>query len=812
MSNGLSYKKEDINYAIVEETRPPIYTAIKYWGKKPHNIWREYIKNYTPENGICLDPFMGSGIAFFEAIKTKRKVIGFDINPLSSFIIEVLTAHFDKKSFSLEVKNIIEFVNQDSIYKKSYTTPARYGCGYSIVQHFKWESGKIYQIGIMPNESEKDNIKEKKYISTPINYDFELLDFLINLDIPFVYPDEPFPPSPSFSANFINVIGGNNFSNLWTKRNLYVISLIFDRIRKINDITLQKQVIFGFIQMLHLTTKMSVPRRENAKRDFSTSWGRSAYIYSNRQMEMNPLLVFESSCFGKQSAESVLSMAREYLDLDKIKIKKVDITNKDKNNKSFSAKYGTIDICTIDQYIPEKSIDFIITDPPYGGLVQYLDLSYIWLSWLKEIDKKYLPNFDAEITVKKGKVDLSLYQKRFTHALRQLRSVLKDSGKIVFTFHNKDLKIWNSFLHSIKEAGFFIEKIIHQQNRRTGESVVANPYGTSGTDFYIRCVKSRLFSFDNDQEAFSSLVVKTAIDIIAKRQEPTPYQILFNGILAEISQNGFILDNVDASVHKVLSKHIGVIFKIEDNFESLAGAFWWFLSPQEYIINIDKPLSQRVEETIFALLRRRHAVTFDDILGEIFIKYPNGYTPDTKRINCLIKKYATQPSGKWIYNKSIETQITEHTKIIKLLLDIGKKLNKKTFVGKREQWETISGIKLSTYTDYQNLDFLDTTFDTRQRLEMVDAIWINNNIIEAILEVENSTDFISALSRASNSDSKIPKIMIIPDKRHNELLSYKDKMFIDTFRSHNWKYILYSDVEKLSSAANPNIELFLKML
>jgi hypothetical protein len=27
-------KREELNYVLVEDTRPPIYTAMKYWGKK----------------------------------------------------------------------------------------------------------------------------------------------------------------------------------------------------------------------------------------------------------------------------------------------------------------------------------------------------------------------------------------------------------------------------------------------------------------------------------------------------------------------------------------------------------------------------------------------------------------------------------------------------------------------------------------------------------------------------------------------------------------------------------------------------------
>ena len=45
-------KDKDINNALVESKREPIYTAMKYWGKKPHNIWATYIDTYTGENGV----------------------------------------------------------------------------------------------------------------------------------------------------------------------------------------------------------------------------------------------------------------------------------------------------------------------------------------------------------------------------------------------------------------------------------------------------------------------------------------------------------------------------------------------------------------------------------------------------------------------------------------------------------------------------------------------------------------------------------------------------------------------------------------
>ena len=263
---------------------------------------------------------------------------------------------------------------------------------------------------------------------------------------------DKFYNSPSFSANFIECIGGNRFADLWTKRNLYVISKIFNHYRT-HMMFIKKQLLLGFIKTIHLCTKMSVPRRENADRGFSTSWGRSAYICAARQMEMNPLLVFYGSCFGKQSVESSLVDIKEYL--GKIpKILYVDKSNKSSKSKNFDIKYGIVDINTITDFIEEDSIDFIMTDPPYGGLVQYLDLSTIWLIWLKKFDQRFAPNYESEITVKRNIQDINTYKIKFQNGIKNLFKVLKADGKIVFTFHNKDIKIWNAFLNAIALVRF----------------------------------------------------------------------------------------------------------------------------------------------------------------------------------------------------------------------------------------------------------------------------------------------------------------------------------------------------------------------
>ena len=634
---------KDIDFALVEDKRPPMYTAMKYWGKKPHNIWNEYISAYTNKGDTILDPFSGSAIAAFEAVKCGRKAIAFDINPLTSFLIEVYSTNFNEEIFAKKVNEIYRKINSDPIYiKYNHTSCKICGCKDAIIQHSKWESGSLYQVGVVCFNC------GERYLENPTEDMIVTAEESKKIEIPYAYPKDKFYNSPSFTKSFIDGIGGDSFDRIWTTKNLYTLSFIFNEIMNEKNNELKIQLLFGFIQSIHLCSKMCVPRRDKSNRAFSTSWGRSAYICSKRQMEMNPLLLFKNNCLGKQSVQSAMNNVVQHL--GKVpKSKYISKANKKSQPKDYDILYGIIDINTISDYIQEESIDFIITDPPYGGLVQYIDLSYLWLVWLKEYDKKYLPNIDAEITVKKEIQELETYQRKFTNGIKNLYRVLKPNGKIVFTFHNKDIMIWNAFLLSISEAGFKIEKVIHQQNRRTGESNVANPYGTSASDFYIRCIKSTYVEkIKTTKDEFENFVVDRAVKIISARFEPTPYQILFNGLLSEISRAGFELENFDENIHHFLEKHVGTTFTITKSDEA-HGNLWWLINVEELPKNIT-PLSSRVESTVRHLFRNKVSLSFDEVLAEIFINYPNGLTPDIRKIDVYIKKYAYKSGEKWIYN------------------------------------------------------------------------------------------------------------------------------------------------------------------
>lgn len=773
---------------------------MKYWGKKPHNIWREYIAHYAPSNGVFLDPFAGSAMSAFEAVKAGRKAIAFDINPLTSFIIEVISSEYNHTDFSNAVEDLIESVSDRPIYKHHYKRECPKCLGNAEVINWKWEAKTLYEIGL---ECTHESKKTDRFLLTPNASDHTLAESISNLKTEDWYPKDSFPESPSFSSSFIDCIGGNDFSSLWTKRNLHILAALFSEILKVENEVLKKQLLFGFIQTLHLCTKMCVPRREAANRAFSTSWGRSAYICASRQMEMNPLLLFRSSCLGKQSVQSAIAGAQEYIG-KRPKLLYIDSSNRSNRSTNFDIKYGTIDINALTDYLDPESVDFVMTDPPYGGLVQYLDLSLLWLTWLQKYEKRFTPNLDVEITIKGTTIDLSMYQRRFENGIRNIFKVLKPNGRAVFTFHNKDIRIWNAFLNAITMSGFQIEKVTHQQNRRTGEANVANPYGTSGTDFYIRCVKSQSLDLKNTAAQFEHFIIQKAIQIIAQRSEPTPFQILFNGLLAEMSIAGFNIQDFDKNVESILKSAVGTVFT-HTNSDGAAGNLWWFVNPAEYITFPDRQLADRVEETVVALLRRHVSVNFDEVLSEIFITYPNGLTPDIKSVKAILEKYANQANGRWVYKGGeVEAAFTKHTEALHTLVEIGKKLNYKIYIGKREQPETYESRPLSSYADITRLDFIEDS-EKRKRIEMIDMLWLDDkNTIVVAIEVENSTNFTSGIQRASNLNEGVKKIMIMPDSRTAEFNSLKDPLFTDNFRKYNWSYMFYSDINRLKSARSLN--------
>lgn len=114
--------------------------------------------------------------------------------------------------------------------------------------------------------------------------------------------------------------------------------------------------------------------------------------------------------------------------------------------------------------LPDRSIDVVVTDPPYFDNVMYSELSDFFYTWLRLALKDQYPEFEPELTPKKEEIvkapgrgkDSKSYLAGMTRVFRECHRVLKDDGLLIFTFHHKDDEAWAVVLRALLDAGFYI--------------------------------------------------------------------------------------------------------------------------------------------------------------------------------------------------------------------------------------------------------------------------------------------------------------------------------------------------------------------
>ncbi|MBM4467717.1 MAG: DUF1156 domain-containing protein, partial [Chloroflexi bacterium] len=127
--------------------------------------------------------------------------------------------------------------------------------------------------------------------------------------------------------------------------------------------------------------------------------------------------------------------------------------------------------------IPARSVDAVITDPPYCDNVAYAELSDFFYVWLQLGLKNAYSWFEAEFSPRARELilnesqdkDESFFFRGLTRVFRECNRVLKDDGMFVFTFHHKDTWAWKSVLSAILDADFYVVAVYPVQSEgRTG--------------------------------------------------------------------------------------------------------------------------------------------------------------------------------------------------------------------------------------------------------------------------------------------------------------------------------------------------------
>lgn len=508
-----NYHREPFSSDAKDDKYGRAYHFHPYHTKVPYNIIREHIKHYTNPGDIVFDGFAGSGMTgvaatthdtvyFSEEKVGERCAIINDLSPFCSFISYAVNSVSANKSDMYEkLRNVLdavecetrwmfetnhhgspgiinfvawsdvfvcpscskEYVFWDSaVDKEKGKVAAKYkcphcqalitkkDCEHSIETYYddgtKQMASRQKQVPVLINY----NYGGKRHEKAPDEQDLILLDRIEKSPIPYWYPTDRMPDGDE-TARTHNV-GINHVHQFYTKRNLWVLASVLD---KIDDATLRfiiTKVAFRITKRYGLTY-------------MSGSWGAGGGP-TNGTLYI-PSLVKE------------LSMVKQLNDATENLLKFDTATN---SKLCCVTNQSANDL----RNIPKSSIDYIFVDPPFGSNISYSELNFIWESWLQ-----VFTNTKNEAIINRTQSKgLSEYQELITQCFSEFYRILKPNRWITIVFHNSANSVWNAIQEGLLMAGFLVADV-RTIDKGKMSFVQITSYGAVKNDLIIAAYKPR---------------------------------------------------------------------------------------------------------------------------------------------------------------------------------------------------------------------------------------------------------------------------------------------------------------------------------
>jgi putative DNA methylase len=144
----------------------------------------------------------------------------------------------------------------------------------------------------------------------------------------------------------------------------------------------------------------------------------------------------------------------------------------------------------------DQSVDLVITDPPFGDIMQYGELASFFYPWLRKLLKDCYPEFVTESPPtsleavenlhRHGKDQGDFYYKLLTGCWTEAHRILKPGGLLAFTFHHDKDGPWVSVLESLFSAGFYLEAAFPIRSDETkGEGGTPGTFGAQKVEYDV---------------------------------------------------------------------------------------------------------------------------------------------------------------------------------------------------------------------------------------------------------------------------------------------------------------------------------------
>lgn len=490
--------------------RHPLYNNVMYWSKKPPEYINILISQFTKKNEIIMDPFIGSGSTAIEALKQERKVIGIDINEWPLEIVRNLGNQIDSNQLDYEFNDFIKTLKNK--LNEFYAVKCNKCFSYNAnMQKIVFDgslnnisNGKIYYYC---NKCKSAFCRELN------DEDIDRLNTLKNKN---------FVGGTLIENSRTAVYKGLKVSDLFSPRNLTICSEIVKILNNKNYLN-KNTLFFLFGSILHLAKITDI--KSQSQFPF--------WIPKKQLLERNIIMLLEKKYkFFKKSFNyrpHYFSEANNFYNL-----------KNDKNNILLIQK----PIQEIsEQFIPNESVDLIITDPPYFDQVPYSEYMLFWSHWLKnQVDLKKEIVMSNGKNREKSKIN---YLKELNIAFKVISAKLKKNKYLCLFFHDTKLQNWNLILELIFNCGFSYECILHLPKKRASYKNISTPLRSLNGDAILIFRKKRNNNLGKNtdislQEIEKELKQKIIDNFILNNKPITTSELYDKVLLPNLIKNNYL--------------------------------------------------------------------------------------------------------------------------------------------------------------------------------------------------------------------------------------------------------------------------------
>ena len=392
---------------------------------------RYLIEHLCPEGGLVVDPFLGSGISALEAIQLHRHFVGMDINPAAVRLARLLVMPPPAHAIQEALTHVSKLVKETIL--ESYTTVQK-----RPATHFVWRKGAMEKIWRTNGEN------RNRLELPPDKHDIALAESFAS------YQPQRLRAPRFFTNSRINSFPSMTMKELFTGRALRNIELLLAAIDDLPPV-IQESLRLSLTAAVGQMSKMVFA---------ITGRGKTTGISSGR-MEVGSWVIgywrpeqhFEVNvwnCFERRVQKLIKAVsASESVHFAAQPGTLSEVTS---SNADYAILNG--DCLGLLPKLPDNSVDLVITDPPHGDRIPYLELSEIWNVILGEE-----PPFEAEIVVSNAKERSKKspgYNQAMSKFLEIVSRKLRASGCLVLFFNARTEASWkflNSFTASANTAG-----------------------------------------------------------------------------------------------------------------------------------------------------------------------------------------------------------------------------------------------------------------------------------------------------------------------------------------------------------------------